>query len=597
MLCFILTICTTPIESVSSQVDPSKPWVGWQLSPARRGTFDILQTCILTILACTWSVLHLNVPAPREKYSRKLKRKILSTVVTIFLPEVILAHAIVERRMAVDSLAEIRKIQDIDLCYMPWSWRGLCASASKTLYRVLCCCTGKRSRAEAVSDRGLESQPSHSNRDDSGRESRVEWTLTHSYYLNMGGLRLRGHDNNPVCRLQTTSFHTIPLTTRQFVYLRNRDVIGSDPHISEDDIKDKSKADSFTKAIASVLILWLILSLIVRAVRHLPTSQLELLTAAFAVCATGIYGFSWTKPQNVDTATNIKAKRQLEPQDTTKLVQLQPKNLLDLLVGVKDIREAPEFNRIHNGNIELSEKSVQPISLWLVGITLVFGSIHLIAWDFSFPTFAEKILWRVGGIATMALPLVPMLVNSAVSTCLYKLQNEVDRFESNIVSVWEAYVAENPSAPPPAHGYPLVTLSDLIFHIPRWYPENQLAFQNFIFDQARGSYEVRYQDCQWFWENVVGPNNTPEETRNFGRESLPLLLRTRRGASLSFLEKFAQKFEERRIGEHIFGGTTLVYGAVRLLIIVLAIVGLRSMSDAVYVTTWAKNIPGGSMTP
>jgi hypothetical protein len=83
------------------------------------------------------------------------------------------------------------------------------------------------------------------------------------------------------------------LTTRQFAHLRKiaNPAIQATPDISEE-IMDKSKTDYFTKGIAMVQIFWLILSLIGRAVRHLAISPLEILTAAFAVCAIITYCFA-----------------------------------------------------------------------------------------------------------------------------------------------------------------------------------------------------------------------------------------------------------------------------------------------------------------
>lgn len=30
--------------------------VGWQANPGRRGTLTIIENCLFTIIACTWSV-------------------------------------------------------------------------------------------------------------------------------------------------------------------------------------------------------------------------------------------------------------------------------------------------------------------------------------------------------------------------------------------------------------------------------------------------------------------------------------------------------------------------------------------------------------
>src|SRR5436305_7890877 len=48
---------------------PSQP-VNLVLAPGVRGTFDILWTCVFTLLVCTWTVQHLNIP---EQSLKELK--------------------------------------------------------------------------------------------------------------------------------------------------------------------------------------------------------------------------------------------------------------------------------------------------------------------------------------------------------------------------------------------------------------------------------------------------------------------------------------------------------------------------------------------
>ena len=49
--------------------------VGWQAKSSRRGTLNIIENCISTIVACMWSTQHLNVPAPEDKLGMKIFRK------------------------------------------------------------------------------------------------------------------------------------------------------------------------------------------------------------------------------------------------------------------------------------------------------------------------------------------------------------------------------------------------------------------------------------------------------------------------------------------------------------------------------------------
>ena len=47
-----------------------------------------------------------------------------------------------------------------------------------------------------------------------------------------------------------------------------------------------------------------------------------------------------------------------------------------------------------------------------MGATL-FGALHFIAWDFSFPTLAERWIWRASSISTVALPIFGVGLNIA----------------------------------------------------------------------------------------------------------------------------------------------------------------------------------------
>jgi hypothetical protein len=142
--------------------------------------------------------------------------------------------------------------------------------------------------------------------------ARAKWTLAHSYYANMGGLRIGTKNSDCVFDLGTRKFKTIAVTTRQFSYLRKKGIIEATPSISEEEIKDKGKADYFTKGLAVVQILWLILSVRGRAARNFSISQLEVITIAFAFCALATYSFAWNKPQSMCIATTILATKKLE---------------------------------------------------------------------------------------------------------------------------------------------------------------------------------------------------------------------------------------------------------------------------------------------
>lgn len=66
------------------------PWVS---ATNMRGTSDILYSCILTLFACVYTALHLNIPEPGAGFLRLLRTKCIWVVVALIAPEVALFYA------------------------------------------------------------------------------------------------------------------------------------------------------------------------------------------------------------------------------------------------------------------------------------------------------------------------------------------------------------------------------------------------------------------------------------------------------------------------------------------------------------------------
>ena len=64
---------------------------GWIHQPNGRGTFDIIESCLLTIFLCSWSVLCLNLPGCKKSRWSFLRIKIKWMIFTIFFREVVVA--------------------------------------------------------------------------------------------------------------------------------------------------------------------------------------------------------------------------------------------------------------------------------------------------------------------------------------------------------------------------------------------------------------------------------------------------------------------------------------------------------------------------
>ena len=82
----------------------------WVDSPDVRGTFDILQSCILTLVACIYTALHLDVPI-KTAWHEVLLYKLKWTAITLFAPEISLYMAADQLQQAWSLKAKLRALQ------------------------------------------------------------------------------------------------------------------------------------------------------------------------------------------------------------------------------------------------------------------------------------------------------------------------------------------------------------------------------------------------------------------------------------------------------------------------------------------------------
>lgn len=77
---------------------------GWVSQPDGRGTIDILWPYLLTSFLCTWTAIHLSVPAQTDTYWVVVRRKVRWMVQAILAPELVLGFATGQRAEAQRSL-------------------------------------------------------------------------------------------------------------------------------------------------------------------------------------------------------------------------------------------------------------------------------------------------------------------------------------------------------------------------------------------------------------------------------------------------------------------------------------------------------------
>ncbi|OOF89907.1 hypothetical protein ASPCADRAFT_11159 [Aspergillus carbonarius ITEM 5010] len=212
---------------------------------------------------------------------------------------------------------------------------------------------------------------------------------------------------------------------------RNLDTIVSKLRIEPAEITDRSKSDLLMRLIAVGQIIWVVIQVIARAVRHLAVTQLEVAVVAFALCAVMMYWLNRHKPKGVGLPVLIPCnypdadiQRMLEVEESTDSTT-KPSTHPCTCTCPQNLRQRPKtygptwsarFRRIflefHSQGGRNRRRPVRngftlddaaagrsdfrsqfaDVSLIVGGA--VFGGVHLAAWRFAFPTHIEQILWR-----------------------------------------------------------------------------------------------------------------------------------------------------------------------------------------------------------
>ncbi|KAM6501657.1 hypothetical protein JOM56_001634 [Amanita muscaria] len=130
-----------------------------------------------------------------------------------------------------------------------------------------------------------------------GHFPKCRWTETHVQFVRMGGFRLVYADGG-----------TEHIGCRDLFDLV-RDGTVDLPNISEEEILERSKRDHIATGITIAQTTWFVVQCIYRRSRGLPTTALEFITLGYAVVNFFIYWCWWYKPQRVGIPIDIPTKK------------------------------------------------------------------------------------------------------------------------------------------------------------------------------------------------------------------------------------------------------------------------------------------------
>lgn len=74
--------------------------VTWYPEPRGRGTFNVLSTCLTTMILCVWTAVHLNIPEHNGGMKQSFLRKPGWLLMALLAPEIVAFNAWQQRRIA-----------------------------------------------------------------------------------------------------------------------------------------------------------------------------------------------------------------------------------------------------------------------------------------------------------------------------------------------------------------------------------------------------------------------------------------------------------------------------------------------------------------
>ncbi|KIJ14009.1 hypothetical protein PAXINDRAFT_100364 [Paxillus involutus ATCC 200175] len=218
-----------------------------------------------------------------------------------------------------------------------------------------------------------------------GDFSSQQWTRAHGFFALMQGFNLQDGTRRQLLK-----------TRDDLICLREGKIIN--PKITKEEIHGRSKSDGLRNTLLALQLSWFILQVITRATNHLAITLVELDTLALAVLSLPLFFFWWSKPMEVECRHVFYSSTSSSAGDGDGQTTSSE---LDAAFSVS--RSKDEWLRELTIGGAYSNDIGENILVLSLG-WLVFGGLHLIAWDFQFPSQAEKIAWRVASLALIAAP-------------------------------------------------------------------------------------------------------------------------------------------------------------------------------------------------
>lgn len=337
----LLSLLATPVKCLTTFhpncTFPDKRY-DFVAMPNIRSTLDIVWSCLVTFVACTYTVLHMNVPEQRDGRDEGFKgwlkwswdrtsKNLLWMWLTFLLPEYYALMAFADRRSAISYEAKFKELN----AHPPGGW-----------------------------------------------------TRTHAFFANMGGFAIRSTTHRrPRDLTHLTAQSLLELIRHEHRYVNPESLP------SQDDIEDRSKRDALSKSLVILQILYFGANCITRLSKGLPTTQLEMSVVATAICSIVSFTLLFQKPQSVNAAVVLLSYDGRMPGSVRTIVE-------------NDENRRKSQGTIANSYLGFWLGSESTVTKWdLPFLTLLaasLGAVHVGAWNFHYPSDTIKWLWRICSI-------------------------------------------------------------------------------------------------------------------------------------------------------------------------------------------------------
>ncbi|KAI0059875.1 hypothetical protein BV25DRAFT_1918233 [Artomyces pyxidatus] len=362
-----------------------------------RTRYTIVWSSLVTILACVWTAVHRNVPAPekaRESRYRRIMGVVLEAakivVVTVLVPEWVLAWAVrqyLNSRDVGETLEKVRvdaeEIWDAKQEKLREMMADLGERDARGQYMAATSSEGHDEELAIIQESTVAVNKQ------TGRLS-GKWMLRHGFFVIMGGFHYY-KDGEP----------QHPLPRSDVIELVSR---GELVPPTDEEIRNWSQSDVFSKVLAVIQTLWFVIQAIARRIEGLPVTQLEIMTLAYTTISIAMYVAWWNKPQNVSGPVRVVVQELPEPAARPGFEGLR---VFDVIAGWQDdnvdLRKERCVPTFYGGAVVLDKNSLYADGVALAA-AMVFGAVHCAAWYYAFPSHVEKLIWRVSSVIVVAVP-------------------------------------------------------------------------------------------------------------------------------------------------------------------------------------------------